>query len=504
MSESSYRTILRSSSIIGGAQVVTIAASLLKMKAAAVLLGPAGVGLVGLYLNLVQTAGTVASLGIGTAGTRQIANAHAQGDAIALGHTRRTLFWGTAALALLGAAVVWLCRGLVAQHVLGDANLAGDVGWLALGVALTVAAGAQSALLTGTRRVGDLACISIGGGVLGTLLGVWAMWLWGSQAVVVLVLTGPVLAFVLGHFYVARMGRPAGKRRPWALVASEWSGMVKLGVAFMLSGLVTLLGQLLVRAMVQRELGAEASGQFQAAWAIGMTYLGFVLGAMGTDFYPRLTAVINDREAATRLVNEQTEVALLLCAPVLLLMLGLAPWVIQLLYTADFAPAVEVLRWQLLGDVLKVISWPLGFVILAAGAGKTFLIAETLAIGVFVAGVWLGLALLGVKATGVAFLAMYLAYLPIVWVLAKRRIGFSWTPAVRKQALVVIAAALSVELAARWADWAGAGLGILLAVLLGVWALLRLSSMAGLGGKLGWIAYFIRKVQFWMAMRPFG
>jgi O-antigen/teichoic acid export membrane protein len=369
--------------------------------------------------------------------------------------------------------------------------LAGDVGWLALGVALTVAAGSQSALLTGTRRVGDLARISIGGGVLGTLLGVWAMWLWGGQAVVALVLTGPVLAFVLGHFYVVRMGRPAGTRAPWPAMAKEWSGMVRLGVAFMLSGLVTLLGQLMVRAMVQRELGPEASGQFQAAWAIGMTYLGFVLGAMGTDFYPRLTAVINDKEAATRLVNEQTEVALLLCAPVLLLMLGLAPWMIQLLYTAEFEPAVEVLRWQLLGDVLKVISWPLGFVILAAGAGKTFLIAETLAIGVFVAGVWLGLTWLGVKATGVAFLAMYVAYLPIVWGLAKRRIGFSWTPAVRKQALLVMVAALSVELAARWADWAGAGLGVLLAVLM------RLSSMAGLGGKMAWLAGLGERLRAW-------
>jgi len=69
-----------------------------------------------------------------------------------------------------------------------------------------------------------------------------------------------------------------------------------------------------------------------------MTYLGFVLGAMATDYYPRLTAAISDTATATRLVNEQTEVALLLCAPVLLAMLGLAPWVIHLLYSAEFAP----------------------------------------------------------------------------------------------------------------------------------------------------------------------
>ena len=105
-----------------------------------------------------------------------------------------------------------------------------------------------------------------------------------------------------------------------------------------------------------------------------MTYLGFVLGAMGTDYYPRLSACIHDPAAACRLVNEQTEVALLLTAPALIALLAVSPWLIPLLYTAEFAPAVGILHFQLLGDLLKVMSWPLGFVILAAGAGRTFIL----------------------------------------------------------------------------------------------------------------------------------
>jgi PST family polysaccharide transporter len=58
-------------------------------------------------------------------------------------------------------------------------------------------------------------------------------------------------------------------------------------------------------------------------------------------------------------------------------MMAMAPWAIRLLYTASFAPAVEVLRWQVLGYVLRVASWPLGFVILAAGDGTTFFWSES-------------------------------------------------------------------------------------------------------------------------------
>jgi len=57
-----------------------------------------------------------------------------------------------------------------------------------------------------------------------------------------------------------------------------------------------------------------------------MTYIGFVLGAMGADYYPRLSEAINDYPRARRLVNEQTEMALLFASPVLLAMITLAPW----------------------------------------------------------------------------------------------------------------------------------------------------------------------------------
>ena len=501
MTDHSYRTILRSSSIIGGAQVINIAIGLVKMKVVAVLLGPAGVGIVGLYMNLVQTAATASALGFGNVGTRQIAAAQAEGGDVAVGRTRRALFWGTMGLAIAGAGLFWALSGWIARVILSDPDRAGDVSWLSLAVGLSVAAGSQGALLTGLRRVGDLARINVFSGLLGASLGILSVWLWGADGLLGLVLVAPVVTFLLGHLYVARLGPPVGPPNRLPELSRECAVMARLGVPYMLSGLVTLLGFLLARTLVQRELGAEALGQFQAAWAIGMTYLGFVLGAMGTDYYPRLTAAIRDPATASRLVNEQTEVALLLCAPVLVAMLGCAPYVIHLLYSAEFGPAVEILRWQLLGDILKVMSWPLGFVILASGAGKTFVLTESLGIGVFVLSVFVGIPLMGVTATGMAFLALYFVYLPLVWWLGGRMIGFRWSRAVKAQALAVIAAALAVEAAARQSDLLGAAAGLLLGAGLALWALMQLASRTGASGRLGRIAGVGERVKRWMTAR---
>lgn len=494
MSEgNSYRQILRTSSIIGGASVINILVGLLRMKVAAVLLGPAGVGLIGLLTNLVGTATGVAGLGVGTVGTRQIAEAAGQEDPARIAVVRRALFWLTLALALVGGVVFWLLRDTLATRVLGDASLAGPLGWLSIAVALSVAAASQNALLNGMRRIGDIARLSVWSAVVSTVGAIIALWWLGRDGIVVYVLIAPLASFLLGHWYVARLPRPAGAKASVSALSGQWRMMLKLGFAFMVAGLAGTVGQLAVRTLVQRELGAEALGHFQAAWAISMTYIGFVLGAMGTDYYPRLTAVIQDHVAVNRLVNEQTEVALLLAAPVLLAMLALAPWVIRLLYSAEFVEAVEVLRWQVLGDILKIASWPLGFVLLAAGAGKAYMGSEWLAMGVFVVLTFLLLPAMGIAATGVSFLGMYVIYVGVVWALAVRGTGFSWSSDVKRLVLMVLASGMAIHALALVSESAAAGVGMLLAAGWGAYALARLAHASGLTGPIGKVAGLSRK-----------
>jgi O-antigen/teichoic acid export membrane protein len=494
--DGSYRQILRSSSIIGGASVINIAVGLLRIKVAAVLLGPAGVGLIGLLTSLAGTASAVAGLGIGNVGTRQIAEAAARDDAAAMAAARRALFWGSLVLALVGAAVFWSLRSVLAIHALNDSTLASDVGWMALVVALTVAAASQTALLNGMRQIGDLAWVSVLSALLSTLLGVTALMFWGHNGLMTFVIVGPLASYLLGHVYVARLPKIQAPRTPLSVLAGQWRVLAKLGGAFMVAGLAVTLGQLLVRTLVQKQMGADALGYFQAAATISMTYMSFVLTAMGTDYYPRLTAAIHDHAAVNRMVNEQTEVALLLAGPVFLAMIGLAPWVIELLYSSSFRPAAEVLRWQVLGDILKVASWPLGFMILAAGAGRTFMFTETLAVAVFVVLTWFGLPFLGVEATGAAFIGMYVAYLPMVYWVARRHSGFRWVVTVKWLLGALMLSAAGLFVAAELSAATSAIGGMVLSVGFGLYSFARLVHKTNLTGPLGHLDRYFRQILF--------
>ena len=111
-----------------------------------------------------------------------------------------------------------------------------------------------------------------------------------------------------------------------------------------------------VRAMVLQWDGAEAAGYYQAAWTVGGLYVGTILQAMGADFYPRLTGAAHDHALMNRLVNEQTQVGLLLAAPGVIATLAFAPLAILVLYSSEFGEATEVLRWICLGMALRVTS----------------------------------------------------------------------------------------------------------------------------------------------------
>ncbi len=78
--KTSYGQILRSSAWIGGSSVLTIGIGVIRTKAMAVMLGPAGFGLMGLYGSIIDLALAAASMGIGNAGVRQIAESVASGD----------------------------------------------------------------------------------------------------------------------------------------------------------------------------------------------------------------------------------------------------------------------------------------------------------------------------------------------------------------------------------------------------------------------------------------
>lgn len=426
---SSHVQILRSSAVVGSASLINVAVGLVRTKAMAVLLGPAGVGLMGLYGAITDVTRSVAELGINGSGVRQIADAVASGDDERIARTVSVLRRVAVFLGLLGAVMLAALSDPVARLTFGNDGHAAAVAVLSLVVLFRLVGDGQAALLQGMRKVGDIARAGVLGGLAGTAVTIALVMAFGEKGIATSLVAVAVVSALPSWWYSRRLNIRS-VAMPWRALRQESRALLKLGLAFMASGFLMLGAGYAVRLILMREGGGTAAaGLYQAAWTIGGLYVGFILQSMGTDFYPRLVGAMREPGHANRLVNEQTQVSLLLAGPGVLATLSLAPWVLSLLYSAEFGAAVELLRWVCAGMALRIITWPMGFIIVAGGRQTAFFMTELAWTAANIGLSWWGVRHFGLVGAGVAFFGSYVLHGLMVYPIVRRQTGFRWTAA---------------------------------------------------------------------------
>ena len=420
-----YKQTLKASSITGVSTVVVLMLKLLKTKAIAVLLGPAGMGLFGVLTSLTSLISTMAGLGINSSGVRQVSEALATGDNLRIARVIYTLRRASLVLGILGALFIILFSRPLSNVSLGSTEHAGILALLGLTVLFGTLNGGQTALLRGLRKIGDLAKLNIWGAFWGTALAIPLVWLWGLQGV------APAMVIVSGMALLASWWFARRVRIPRVSLTSrelklEASGLLGLGAVFLVTGVLGSAVQYGLRVILLQKMDLNSVGQFQSAIGISAVYVNFILQAMSLDYYPRLTGVAHDNLACNRMANEQSEISMLLAGPGILATVVFAPWVIKLLYSGRFTEADQILRWQSLGVLLRVASWPIAFIMLAKGKGRLFLVTETAAHLVHLLAFGLLTWFAGMTGASLAFAVLYSLYLPMIIFTVTKVSRFSW------------------------------------------------------------------------------
>lgn len=477
-----YGQILKSSAIIGGAQMVDVLAAMVRVKIMAVLLGPAGFGLMGLFTSIADLTRSVAGMGLNASGVRQIAEAVGSGDRRRVAVTAAVLRRTAVVLGLAGGVfLIVFCRP-ISRLTFGTEAYALPVALLSLVVLIRVAMEGLGAILQGTRRIADMARCAVISSILSVGIAAPLIYFFREQGVVPLLVLVAAVSCALTWWYARRAG--IGRVSVTAgEVAAEARVLLRLGTAFMASGLLTMGAGYVIRLIVLHHHenpgdGLRAAGYYGAAWALGGLYIGMILQAMGADFYPRLTAVAKDNAECNRLVNEQAEVGLLLAGPGLLGTMTLAPLILTVFYSPEFEAAVTLLRWLCLGMMLRVISWPMGTIVLAKGRPKPFFWSEAAWAAVHVGLAWLLVGWTGLNGAGMAFFGSYLCHVALVFFIVRRMSGFAWSAANLRLGLLFLPAVGLVFAAFQWLPfWWATALGLGTTAGAGIFALRRMARL---------------------------
>lgn len=438
-----YGQILKSSALVGGSSVLNIIIGIVRTKIMALLLGPSGFGLLSVYGSIVTLTQTFAGMGVNSSGVRQIAEAASTNETEYIARITFILRRISLLLGVFGTLFLVVFSRQVSSITFGTTQHAAAISLLSIAVLFALISAGQGALIQGMRRIADFAKMGTLGPFLGTLCSIPLVYFFRERGVVPSLIAVAAMT-ALASWWYSRKIRIQIPSMSASVLLHETSALLKLGFAFMASGLMTMGVAYVIRITVLRKVGFEATGLYQAAWTLGGLYVGFILQAMGADFYPRLTAHANDNSVCNRLVNEQALVGLLLAGPGVLATLTFAPLVVALFYSAKFGAAVGILRWICLGTIIQVVSWPMGFIIIAKAKQTLFVLCELSWAIVSLGLAWVCISHFGLDGVGIAFFGSYIFHAFLIYAVVSRISDFRWSSANGRLGLLFLAVIAAV------------------------------------------------------------
>ena len=421
--QSSYRSIFKATSLFGGVQVYTILIQVLKSKIIAILLGPLGVGIQGLYQSALDLIKQATSFGLSQSAVRDVAEASGSDDTKKISRTVSVLHKVVWFTGLLGLFCVFILSPLLSKASFGNSEYV--IPFICLSVILLfdqLSAG-QKVILQGTRRLKDLAKATSIGITISLIFSLPCYFCYGVNGIVPAMILTASVTLIVSWYYSRRVdvNKSAVSLKD---IFSEGKSMIIMGLSMSISGVMAMGAAYLIRNYIRSIGGIIEVGLFQAGFVIINSYVGLVFNAISTDYYPRLASVNKDNIKCREVVCQQGEISVFLMAPLLSICILTMPFVIKTLYSSEFLPADNYIKWACIGMMFRLASWIVSYLFIAKAESKLFIINE------FVASVnYLWLSILGYKiggltGIGVAFALNYILYFIQVYLISYYRYGF--------------------------------------------------------------------------------
>ena len=477
--KTSYKRILKTTVLFGSASAITIFFRIVRGKIFALLVGPYGIGLLGMFDSITKAGVLFSNMGLPTSTVRQISSARGSENTNDINTTIMAIFYIIPVLSICGGILTWLLSDRISMLVFDTVEHSQEIEWLGLAIFLLIISSAFGAIIQGYQKIVDLASAEIFSAVIASVIAVMIIMSKGKDGIVFAVLAIAFVKFSVNLFYFLRVPIIFAIYN-FKYIFQKIIKILRFGFLFMLASLLPACTQFIIRILITRELGIDHAGYFHAAHAISVTYIAFILRAMGRDYYPNLTRHAFDHKQMVKLVNEQIQVALVLGAPFIIALMTFAPLTLDLFYSESFSIATPLLQFFVLTLPLRFVIWPMGFVILAKGRGKINFLGEIPKSIIFITCSMVAIHSFGITGIGIGFLLAIGFHCPLIWLIINKLIGFKMTRINLISLLVLIAGAGTVFILSYVSVYLSYVFGTIISFLSFLYAWRELSRMIGI------------------------
>ncbi|KGE68477.1 MULTISPECIES: O-antigen translocase [Pseudomonas] len=342
-------------------------------KVLAIYVGPSGYAALGQFQNAVQMITTFASGAVNTGVTKY--TAEYKDDVAAQHRVWRTA--GTIALSgsLFFSVLIVIFNETLAIWFLKDVGFGGVFVWFGTTLVLFTLNTLMLAILNGKKEIGKYVIANIAGSLFSLLVTALMSMSYGLYGALVALAVYQSLSCFITFFLCLKS--------PWfklsymigTLDKKTAINLSKFTVMALSSALCVPISHILVRNHLGETFGWQSAGYWEAMWRLSSAYLMLVTTTLSVYYLPKLSELKESKDIKNEILQGYKVIfpVAIACG---LIMYFLRDFIISVLFTSDFLPMRDLFGWQMLGDVLKIASWILGYVLAARAYWKIFVFSE--------------------------------------------------------------------------------------------------------------------------------
>ena len=410
--------LLKTSYLSFIATFVRIVSGIVINKAIAIFIGPSGLAFIGQYQNFSQLAMRFGQGAINNGVTKYTAE-YGQND------PRLAPMLSTALKISLVCSLVTSCALITFSSELAVYYLKSNeyrYVFVIFGFTLTlfVLNNLLLSIVNGFKEIKIFISINILQSILGLIFTTVLISLYHLDGALIAMVTNQSIVFFIVLFILRRnkVINTSYFRARFSSVAAK--KLSKYSLMALTTAFTIPVSHLIIRNQIGSDLGWEQAGYWQAVWYISSMYLMVISLPLNTYYLPRLSEISTKLELRNEVINGYKIILPIVIAASLVIFF-LREFIIEVLFSEDFIPTIELFKWQLIGDVIRVASMLLAYIMQAKAMTKIFIFSEILFALSFVALSQLLVTKYGLVGVTYAYAANYSIYfISILFIMRKK------------------------------------------------------------------------------------
>jgi len=361
--------------------LIRMATSFVSVKVVAVLIGPSGVALLGQLYNFSTMCLSISAGGTDKGMTKHIAQySHSP--------RRYRLFLSTCfrlitTLGFLCGLTIIICADYFSRSLLKDIQY--KPVFYIFGVTIVLYALNQSllAIINGFREFKKYVTVNIAGSIIGLIFSIILSAKFGVFGALISLVTYQSVTFIVTLSLVSKSDwfKKQNFLGPFSKTAAI--RLSRYSLMAVVSAIVVPGAQLIVRNFIIEHESIHQAGLWEGMNRISGNYLMLIISSLGVYYLPKLAGLKSDMEIRKEVITVfKVVIPFLLFASLLIFVFR--DLVIYILFDNKFLGMRDLFPFQLVGDIFKMGSWVLGYVLIARAMTKTFIIVEILSCTFFV------------------------------------------------------------------------------------------------------------------------